>query len=428
MQRTLPIAVLILLALLPGTAAAAWRAEPVPAVDTLMVNDLGFDAFGRGLLTVEGFGRKSPRKFTGLITRTTDGQWVRQPNLKAFTWGNARTNLYGSDRALLVAMKRWRQTRFNRATFDLVVAFGTSDGKFGKLVRLDRDGSNPVSDVNARGDAVVAWSRALTGRVIVALRAARHRFGKARRIGPKGAIWPAVAVNARGDVIVAWARRRTVEARIKRAGRPFGKTLRVGRAGRDIATINAAMGPTGEALVTYGAVDRPPAEEGPYELEHGVGHYDGARFRSSRLDRFSLRNYGGVPSALPVFDPKGRALVGWVGADDTKPETAFRLAQVTAERFTVIASLPAGDATLDDLAVSGKGAIAATWNVLGGATGPFVAVSRDGTTFPPATDLHEAGSTSLAPSAVAFRFETPVVTWTAVGEGPRTNVRAAVEE
>jgi hypothetical protein len=420
MRGTFALSLLLLLSLLPATAGAAWRSETVPPAETLMITDFGFDVAGRGLLAFEGFRDAKPRKFTGLVTRAADGTWTRRGDLAGVTWGNARTHLYGADKALLVAMKRFAVGRYNRARFALVAAFGRSGGRFGNLVTLDRDGSDPTSDVNARGDAIAGWTRAVTGRVRVAQRKARHRFGRARALSAKGALSPAVAVNARGDAIVAWGRRRTVEARIRRAGRAWGPVVEIGRATLGLSTVSAAISDSGDALVSWGAA-APVSEDGPYRLEHGVGLHDG-RWHSARLDRFQRPRFSGVPRVLPRFDPAGRALVAWVGSGP-----AVRVATVRAGRFDVLAGLPAADAPIDAFTVSPSGALAVSWSVPGGQTGPFVAVSRDGRSFGTATDLHEAGSASLSPSALAFQAETPVIAWNATTAGRRPTLRAAAE-
>ena len=413
------IATVICLLAFPATAGAAWTTESVPSDDTLEITGFGFGRSGHGLLAYEGFRDSAPRKFTGLVT--DGGAWRREADLRGITWGEARLDHYGSDRVLLTALKRYAFKRFGRAAHALVVAFGRSDGSFGDLRTLDRDGGEPVAAVNARGAAVVGWTRTLSGRVRVALRAPGRGFGEMRSVSPEGADAPAVAINPRGDVLVAWARAGFVEARIKRAGRAWGRIRRAGNPRLDAATIRAAMGPAGRALLGWGATNNPSGEDDPTTFEHGLSLY--ARgWKSTRLDSYSRAAFTGLPQVVPAFDPRGRALAAWMS------ESGFRVAGVTGDRSEVIAALPASNATLDGFAVSEQGALAATWSVVNGATGPFVTVSRDGTSFEPPADLHAAGSTSHAPSALAFRFETPFVAWPASTSGPRPTIRVARPE
>jgi hypothetical protein len=418
---------LIALLALAAPAQAAWRTEAVPSPDTLEIRSFGFDRGGRGLLAYEGFRDTKPKKFTAIAMRDPAAGWASRGDLPGITWGNVRLEHFGADRVLLAATRARQSEPLGRAEHALVVAFGRSDGTFGRLRPLDRDVDPPASAVNSRGLAAVAWTRTLTGRVRVTLRRPGGSFRAPVPLSPKHAGVPAVAVSERGDVLVAWYRKGAIEARIKRPGHGFGKRQRIGTTQLSVANLRAALSPAGRhALVGWGAMSTPQSEDAPFVFEHGAALYSGG-WTSTRLDRVTVSQFNDGPLVIPAFDPQGRALLAWVGRRTAGNGKALRVIDFR-HADAPLAEIPAPDAPINDFGVSPAGALAASWSEYGGHDGPFVAVAPAGGSFGEPTDLHAEGTTALPESAIAFDGETPFVAWPAITTGPRPTIRVATPE
>ena len=387
MRSSLVLLLALLVLTTPAAASAAWRTEVVPGPGGLGVTSLMFDARGHAVGATEGFA--SGRRVTGVFERPPRDTWRQTDALAG--WGNALALPDAATRRLLIRLRQYATGRFNRARFEVVVAFASAGRPFGGTRVLDRDVSGPWAAVNRRGDALVAWEKG--DRVRIAERAAERSFGRARTLSPRGASRPAVAVNDRGDRVVAWYRRGYVEARIRRAGGGWGSVLRTGRAAIVPSDMAAAISATGRILVGWGA-------RSSTVIEHRVAFRNRTGgWRSGTLDRFVRGDFRADPLALPRFDAGGRALVAWVGplGDDR----VVKVGQVARTEIRSLAALPAGAGDgLADLAVGGSrlGVLAYSQET----RALTASIAADGRTFAPPEALTAAGESAVTPARLAF--------------------------
>jgi hypothetical protein len=192
--------------------------------------------------------------------------------------------------------------------------------------RLDR---GPFLAVNARGDAVVAWTARVRRdqRVFAALARRGGRFGSVAALSrsrPVGG--PTVAIGPRGDAVVAWPHQRTsVHAAIAPAGRAFGGRQRVGPT-RNGNAISVAVGVEGAAAIAWTSQS--------FEAEGGPTSPADLRVSYARpRGRFEL---GGRPatgmsvdSPRVVFDSNRNAVVVW------RDGTSIRTAEIGPNGITV---------------------------------------------------------------------------------------------
>ena len=146
---------------------------------------------------------------------------------------------YGLDRVLgLDTRKR------SRGRISLRARFGNSKGQFGepRTISTYADAGSPPSLAGPNG-SLVAWiAKSSRGRRIVrAAVKSRGRFRRPVTLRGRGRANDVVAGAAQGVSWVAWERSGVVEARVKRAGRSWGRLQRIGE-GAPSATTLATVG------------------------------------------------------------------------------------------------------------------------------------------------------------------------------------------
>jgi hypothetical protein len=345
-----PALAVLALALASPAVAAPWTIEPIRTTEGVHeLHDLSFDMQGRGLLSWDAdlLGH-APPVFGGLATRDPAGGWERAPDLAGVDAVSAQIHPYSQQRMLLVAREGGAQGPGRRR---LVAADGQSDGGFGPLTTLAAFTSGSWSAANPAGDAIVAWTSERTPFLTVRERTG-GRFGPRRDLALARSA--AVAIDERGDRLLAWPDGRRIAARVRRAGRAWGQTVRFGRlpADRD-RRLSALIAPDGRMIVTWGR-DRGHC---------GVAVRDpGGDWHARRLELRCGPAAVGPREApvVPVVDSSGTAYVVWTHATPRANSVTLARVGATGTRGRIVVSRQRG-AMLDDVAVGPDRAIAVTW-------------------------------------------------------------------
>ena len=396
-------AVAALALLVPASAGAQWRTEPVPSAGLVSPLGIAFDARGRGLFHWEGIEQPS-RRFTGLDVRAAAGGWERAPDLAGVTWGGAQIHLFGSSRALLVTRQTSSLGAFNRARFRLVSAFGRSSGAFGAFRTLGENVAAPVSAANADGAALVAWQDARSGATRVRELPAGGRFGATRTLRPGGTA--AAAMNLRGDRVLAWSDREGIKARVRRRGGSWGSARLAARVSPVANThVQALVTIGGRVVLTWDSAD--VREDRPTALRAGVAVLDpGRRWRAYTLERSTVATGGSAsegPAAIPV-DAGAGVYVAWTGASSGARAVKFARVVADGPRERVILSAGVPGAALDDAAAHPKGAVVVSWSVLGSAsTVTYASLRRSAGAFAAPERLTAPGVRGIGFSRAAFQ-------------------------
>ncbi len=142
----------------------------------------------------------------------------------------------------------------------VAVAGSTGTRSFGAPVTIgspmssDSDHSPRVA-MNGHGDGVVAWVRQNPHGegILASIRRAGGRFGAPETIPGSSGRDPQVGMDARGDVTVAWLTRAgavlALDVAVRPAGGRFGAPTTVSRSTQDLAALDLAVSPTGEAVL-----------------------------------------------------------------------------------------------------------------------------------------------------------------------------------
>jgi hypothetical protein len=350
-RRLAAVTLLGVLAAVPSHAAAAWRMEPVAdSKGVAELRDLTFDAQGRGLLSWEGVRRGHvPPAVGGLASRDPAGGWRRAPDLARLQPASVQIHLFALGRALLVAREAATKANLRR----LVVADGQADGHFGPRTALDNFVAAHWSDVNERGDAIIAWAGERSPFLRVAERAAGEPFAPTLDLA-LGRL-AAVSINERGDRVLAWRAGRRLAARVRPAGGDWGPIVRFGRlpSSRDLR-LSVLMVRNGRVVLTWGIAGRPC----------GVSVRDGAgRWRTRTLERRcgpAAVDPGGAP-VLPIADSRGATYVAWTGRARSG-RRAVKFARVgPGEKHPALVLSRERGAVLDDAAAGPGRALALTY-------------------------------------------------------------------
>lgn len=394
--RWLAPALVLLGAAAAPPASAAWRMETIAGSDGVVaLNDLAFDAQGRGLLSWSAAVAGPPDAVGAVAVREPGGGWQRPPDLAGVQPADAQVHA-GLARPLLVAREGSTAANLRR----LVVADGRPDGGFARLVALDDFVTAHWSDANDAGDAIVAWTGERSPFLRVAERSAGQPFAAARELAVGRTA--AVAINARGDRVLAWRAGKRLAARVRPAGGEWGDTERFGRiTAIHGLRLSALMVRNGRVLLTWGSIRRPC----------GVAVRDGrGRWRTRTLERRCGPAGGGERGApvLPVADGRGATYVAWTG-QTRRGRRAVKFARVGAgaSRRAIVLSRERG-AVLDDVAAGPRRALAITYaaprptrrNPLIVST--FAALRRAGGAFGGAQRVTPAGFAARRGSRVAF--------------------------
>ena len=387
--------------LAPAPASAAWRFEPIGgATGVAELHEVAFDARGQGLLSWTGAQRgHAPPVFGGLATRDPAGAWQRPTDLGGIQPATMQIHLFGPASALLVAREAASATSRRR----LVTGEGQSDGGFDAYGSLGDFVVEHWSAVNARGDAIVAWTSERSPFVRVAERSAGGRFAPLRELAVGRTA--AVAINARGDSALVWRAGTRLAGRVRPAGGDWSRTVRFGRV-RSIQDLrlSALVARNGRVIVTWGSPGRPC----------GVSVRDArGTWRSRTLERRCGPTGVAARAApvLPMGDGRDATYVAWTGRT-RGGRRAVKLARVTAggagtAGSALVLSRERG-AVLDDAASDARGALAVTYTAprptaarpLLHAT--FAALRRRGGAFGRAERLTPANVFAARGSRVAF--------------------------
>jgi hypothetical protein len=389
-------------AIAPAAAhAAAWRLEPIPAsTGVAELHELAFDAQGHGLLSWNGAQREhTPPVFGGLATRDPAGGWQRPTDLAGILPETMQIRLFGATSALLVAREAPSAVSKRR----LITGEGQSDGGFDAFASLDDFVVNHWSAVNARGDAIVAWTTERSPFVRVAERRAAGRFAPLRELAVGKTA--AVAINARGDSVLVWRAGERLAGRVHPAGGEWSRTVRFGstKAIQGLR-LSALVAVNGRAVVTWGSPGRPCGVSVRDAGASGV-------WRTRTLERACGPT--GVASAaapvVPIADSHGATYVAWTGrARSGRRAVKFARIGPGASRSALVLSRERG-AVLDDAAADANGALAITYTAprptaarpLLYAT--FAALRRSGGSFGHADRLTPGDVFAAQGSRVAFQ-------------------------
>jgi hypothetical protein len=381
----------VALALIPASsalAAAPW--SPPVSVATgepqLAEPTIAFVNNGRALLsariTSEAQGVPS-RGFSRLFGQQPDGSFAGRGRVVLA----APPAVYGQSRLALV---RLPLTEGNLTVDDLArpesslgYSFGRTAGSLevdtGAYRRLTtRADRNDVAIAsNDRGDIAVVWVEHLSGRdhLVAALRRPNRPFGRPAVIVGSGFLSsPAVTWSARSDLLVSYQRsishrgratERRVEARVRRAGRSWGRPQRLG-VSSGFSQISVAAAPNGRMLVAWGTQDLGEEANTPWIVRAAQRPAGPRAFRAAQeLERSEgiERPAGRVAAALA---PDGKATVAWSSITGARFPSGFPARVATADsslRFGAPQTL-APNAAVGDVTSDNRGATLVVWVTL----------------------------------------------------------------
>lgn len=278
--------------------------------------------------------------------------------------------------AILTTKRSSSSTDTFRPRVDVRAAFGsTRDGRTGEARTLARGlvlAGRPVLAVNDRGEAAAAWIEDrsdVSDRLWLALRRPGQAFATPTVLLGKGNLSGVdVAFGEGGDLVVAAVRnvdgRARIVARVRRAGHGFGEVQDLGP-NRGIATVRAAMAPTGRAVVAWGTQDGGIEANVPYRVYAAVKPAGPRSFRDATLlDEAPIAAYPAGPPQLGIARD-GTATVAWsmpVRVQAGSRELAFPVRTATTGTDAVFrAPLDSGaTGAVRDVAVNVDGATAVT--------------------------------------------------------------------
>ncbi len=318
----------ILVAIAPGQASAATWSPAVTISTETTQNDLpgfGFGSAGVGLASWNtvtcGHGHSCAGRVPSrgrAATRGLDGRFEPQ---RALPFGGELA-VYGHRSAVLFGAR--------------TVAFGSTTGRFGR--RQSFPALIAAHAVNAHGRMAILGLRVranASSRLRLAERGKRGRFGAMRSIkGGRNASDADVAINARGDLAIAYVRAGHVLARLRRAGRPFGRAFSIGRAAANGTEVRVAVSERGAVWVLWQNRIR-DADAGPFTMALAMRPAGARRFRDARVLDTRAENPiddGTRQNFLLAVDPAGTAFATWSGSDGTWIRA--RLATVDASGLT----------------------------------------------------------------------------------------------
>jgi hypothetical protein len=219
--------------------------------------------------------------------------------------------------------------------------------------------STTALGIDGRGNVTVVWEDFARHEVLARLRRAKGHFGSVQPLGPRRSQHPALGVNARGDAIAAWSQpsglsteRGTPLFQARASLRPAGRS-RFGQSHvvsgpAEIAAVAGAVGPRGNALVGWLEADpNPRASSG---VSTGTIHV-AERPVHGGFGAGEVVAPGNISVGL-AFDARGTAIAYWTralcgpgcpSADDVHfvPEAAFR---APGQRFGPVLDLGVQDA------------------------------------------------------------------------------------
>jgi hypothetical protein len=362
---------LVLLAVLPATAAAAppWSDPRTLSAGHLFIEDLGLTATGDGSVAALWSWQD------GLPPAATRGASlaVRRPHEEGFGRERVAPVPVGAP----VGYARSRLAVLSREPASggrtrLAVALGGASSGLGRprtLVVRERLASAGLAG-NASGDLAAVWFEdrgVRDDRVQVALRHRGARFGAPLLLARDRVRSVSVAVGARGDVLVAWDARGVVRTRLRPAGSTrFGRVQTIRSQPAFGADLRTAVDGRGRAAVAWASQLRTEGgEAGPVRLQVAVRPVGARAFLPAQL--LERLDPARAPRGLDLeLDPAGRPVVAWVGHDHEGPRLRVAVADARL-RFGVPETVTASarDLALDDLAVGRDGRRLLVWTAFG---------------------------------------------------------------
>ena len=313
------MAVMVLLALGAAPARAEWS-EPERVSPPSIVSDpfLGYTRDGRPVVAWhvrQPYGTHNPGSVaeSGLAVRAADG------------WRHTRIHpaldlalVDGPSERFFVAGVRYAWNGYDLdepAHFD---AFDVAWDRAGAPVApqgRDRGlprGTGVVAEANDRGDRAAAWF-GMRGRVYASTAPAGRRMGRPQRIGSdlsRDFQRVAADVNARGDAAVAWRSGSRVLVRVARRGKRFGAARVAGSAAGEGRVLGVALGAAGAIDVVWARKAGPQAA---IVTSHAD---DGRRFDRPRVVDLDFR---GTFDARSATGRDGELFLAWINRDGADP-------------------------------------------------------------------------------------------------------------
>lgn len=431
--RATLIAVLALLAV-PAAAHAAppWSPPQPIAGSTEGAPQLVFTASGRGL-ALTWSNQDAPMR-TGVLTGAfSEGAGPFGPARVLGRLNLVALRTYGRDRLVAFGTTGSRHLR-------PAVAFGRPDEPFAGAREIGprgRDAYVVAADANAGGDIAillrVCANNAKCGRTVpyLVVRRAGESFSDPIRLAGRGpTVSGAVAVNARGDALVAWERpvtggtgTRAIYARVRTLGGRLGSARRLGT-GEPFITLSAALGAGRRGLVAWMGQRVSEGDAGGPATIQVAGAPAGEPFGPARIaERVPVTGTGRyvkAPGVRAAIGADGGALLAWTGYAGERFVVRTAAVEGTALGEPQIVSDPAQDTVLAALATgpAGMAAVLGDQGIRGAdPSGPIALVAAvraaGGAAFGPLETV--APRPAATDSAVAFAGGAPVAVLADIG-------------
>ena len=224
-----------------------------------------------------------------------------------------------------------------------------------RLSPVDRASyASPAVAAGAGSSAVAAWIRTPSGapsgagRLQMATRPPGDGWSRARTLSGPGAASPRAALNARGDAVAAWSNGRRIIAAVRRGPRGDWTPGRVADAGAPVQDLVASLDLRGRPMAAW--IER---GGGGFQVRIATGDAAGAGW-SVRPARMATP--GPDPPVLALSPGKG-ALAAWVDDDRV---LASRTVAGAFERPVELSDPEAGS---PGVALGGSGSALLSWSV-----------------------------------------------------------------
>ena len=282
----------------------------------------------------------------------------------------------------------------------------------------------PHAAIDGAGNAIVVWQQfdgTGTNTVVqAAIRPAGGAFGAPLALSAPGAaaVHPRVAMNAAGDAIVVWERALVVQAAVRPAGAGFSAPVDVSAAGLMSPLPRAALDGAGNATVVW-------TQAGPAGTTVQVATRPAGGAFSAAVD---LSPPGNASSGQVAANGAGEAVAVWTHADAASNTIVQASTRPPGGEFSAPAGLSvAGQNAIDPhVAIDAAGDALAIWSRFDGSTRVVQSATRPaGAAFGAPADLSLAGAEARDPTVSANTAGDLVAAWQR-SDGSNTIVQAAV--